>query len=110
MPEDARVFLVTVKDALGGVQPIDRSELQKNDRVSIFGVEGDELDDCFVAETVISFGDDPDIAPLPSLDSGGVGAAVTTSAYVSEDGEDWEGEAESADAAPDESARILPVS
>jgi hypothetical protein len=93
VPEDAKVFEISVEDGIGSAESIDRSELQLNDRVKIFGEEGETSDDCFLAETVLSFGDDATIAPIPALDGGSPGIVISASALALEEEESAEQEA-----------------
>lgn len=87
VPEEARVFEVTLEDGQGGAEAIDRSDLKRGDRLNIFGSAGDTIDDCFTAETVISFGDDPEAVPVPSLNAGSPGLAGAAYGLDLEEGE-----------------------
>ena len=93
VPEDAKIFAISVEDGKGSAESIDRSELQLNDRVKIFGEEGETSDHCFLAETVLSFGDDATISPFPALDGGSPGIVVSASALALEEEERAEQEA-----------------
>lgn len=79
VPDDARVFEVSVDAGQGSAEAIDRSELRKDDRLNVFGTAGELPGDCFVAETVISFGTDATVEPLESLAFASGGSATPTS-------------------------------
>jgi hypothetical protein len=90
VPEDAKVFRISVEEGEGSAEAIDRSELARGDRVNVFGEKGIEPDECFLAETVISFGDDATLAPLPALDGGGSGVVLQTAGAVPDEEETGE--------------------